>query len=149
MCPKPLIVAATQAEIMPSIPFLEEHRIPYIITGVGMLATAYMLTKALREAPSSCVLNVGIAGSFSRNIGVGSVVEVAQDTLSELGAESASGFLPIDELGFGSSSWSRRPLDGTCTDLPQVNAITVNKVHGYLSSITDIRERLPEIQIES
>src|SRR5690606_14462919 len=111
MYPKPLIVAATQAEIMPSIPCVEEHRIPYIVTGVGMLATTYALTKALAHSPSSLVLNVGIAGCFSHNIAIGSVVEIIHDTLSELGAESSEGFIPIEELGFGSSSWSSLPID--------------------------------------
>ncbi|NGM60983.1 futalosine hydrolase [Sphingobacterium sp. SGG-5] len=149
MHPKPLIVAATQAEIMPSIPFFEEHRIPYIVTGVGMLATTYALTKALARSPSSLVLNVGIAGSFSHNIAIGSVVEIIHDTLSELGAESSEGFIPIEELGFGSSSWSSLPIDSVQTDLPRVQAITVNKVHGSLTSIAHLQKRLPEIHVES
>src|SRR5690606_29709359 len=132
MHPKPLIVAATQAEIMPNIPFLVKYGIPYIVTGVGMLATARALTKALAHSPSSFVLNVGIAGSFSHSLALGSVVEIIHDTLSELGAESSADFIPIEELGFGSSSWPNQPLDEVRSDLPQVQAITVNKVHGSL-----------------
>jgi len=149
MYPKPLIVVATESEIAPSIPFLMEHKIPYIITGVGMLATTHALTKALYSCTPSYVLNIGIAGSFSRHLAIGSVIEVVQDTFSELGAEDENGFITIDELGFGISSWPNQSKDGIRTNLAQVDAITVNKVHGNILSIESIRRRLPEVQVES
>ncbi len=149
MYTKPLIVAATHAEIAPSISLLNGHHISYVITGVGMLATAHALTKALYRNKPSYVLNIGIAGSFSPNLAIGSVVEIVQDTLSELGAEEEDGFITMDELGFGSSSWPKRPIEGIETNLTKVEGITVNKVHGNTFSIQDIQQRLPSIQTES
>src|SRR5690606_40118234 len=72
-----------------------------IFTGVGMVATAYALTKALHRYTPSYILNLGIAGSLSDELPIGSVVEIVQDTFFELGAENEDDFIPLEQLGFG------------------------------------------------
>ena len=72
---KLLIVAATEAEIAPTLAhfnlignsFIESERFDVVITGVGMVATAIALGQRLNEN-YNLVLNVGIAGSFAKNI---------------------------------------------------------------------------------
>ena len=91
---KPLIVAATTFEIQAIIPLLEQKQIPYLITGVGMTATAYALGKTLAlDSSISLVINVGIAGSFDREINLGEVVSIYADSFYELGAEDADDFI--------------------------------------------------------
>ena len=78
---KLLVVAATQAEIAPTLAhfgiasnnFIETENFDLLITGVGMVATAFSLGKQLSNQ-YNLVLNVGIAGSFDRDIALGEVV---------------------------------------------------------------------------
>lgn len=146
---KPLVVAATEGEIAPSIAFLIERQIPYLITGAGMTATAYRLGRELAESHPDYILNVGIAGSISRDIPIGSVVEITSDCFSELGAEDGDHFLPIEKLGFGCSTYHSVPLFDLTLSLPKHIGITVNTVHGNENSIVRLRERLPFAEIET
>lgn len=146
---KPLIVAATRFEILESIPLLEEKQIPYLITGVGMTATAYSLGKELaKSTKTSFVINVGIAGAIAKNLQIGDVVNITTDTFYELGAEDDDNFLKIDDLGFGKSTYCTIEPAITC-DLNSHEAITVNKVHGNKHSISLINKRYPNVTIES
>src|SRR5690606_11391024 len=146
---KPLIVAATRFEISDSIPLLEEKKIPYVITGVGMTATSYMLGKTLAKTQDiSIVLNVGIAGSFDRNIPLGEVVSISSDIFYELGAEEGNDFLTIDELGFGKGHYYANHGDFEFTER-SCPAITVNKVHGNETTIQKVLTKYPNMKIES
>lgn len=145
----PLVVAATRAELEPAIPVLDRFEIPYLITGVGMVATAYSLTRALASGRYNYVLNVGIAGSLDQDRALGEVVEVIEDVFSELGAEDNETFLSIDELGFGQGSWAAQSPEGIATLLPQVKGLTVNTVHGCDTSISALLQRHPDAVAES
>ena len=142
---KLLLVAATKAELgkvfdyynLRGDDFVSQPKFDVLITGVGMTATAFALGKYL-NSNYNLVLNVGIAGSFDLNIALGSLVNIETDTFAELGAEDHEEFLTINQLGFG---------ENTCTstyifdELPKVNGITVNKVHGNALSIAKTLSR--------
>lgn len=146
---KPLVVAATRFEISPSIPLLESKGIPYLITGVGMTATAYALGKAFVPNHSfTQVINVGIAGSFDKNIPLGTVSSIMKDTFYELGAEDGADFLSIEELGFGIGTYFPIGIN-TPLDLPEYSAITVNRVHGHEETIHLFREKHKDVKLES
>jgi futalosine hydrolase len=128
-----------------------------LITGVGMVATAYSLGKELATNHYDLAINFGVAGSFDRSIELGEVVEVTYDTLAELGAEDNDSFLPISLLGFGQSEFKATEsvaniLRGSkaasqYNGLKQVNAITVNTVHGEQDSIDKMQKRLnPQLE---
>jgi futalosine hydrolase len=146
---KPLIVAATRFEILDSIPLLEEKQIPYLITGVGMTATAYALGKTFAQQQAiSLVLNVGIAGSFDKNIPLGEVLEIRSDSFYELGAEDGDEFLNIEDLGFGKSTY-HNINSLIALQLPTYDAITVNRVHGNETSIEKVLLKYPNVKVES
>src|SRR5690606_32993879 len=96
---KILIVAATYAEIAPFLNKLaiqgipdeainfNHHELKFLITGVGMVSTAFALGKEFAAQKFDLALNVGIAGSFSKKIKLGQLVEIKEDIFSELGAE--------------------------------------------------------------
>lgn len=148
-----LIVVATEMEVRP---FLSGSSAQYplcsvLVTGVGMVATAYALGTYLASNPVDIVLNAGIAGSFEGDLPLGSLVRVVSDSFSELGAENEDQFLSIDQMGFGSQHFSESPLgvDGlpSLELLRQVRGITVNTVHGNMQSIESIRQRMhPEVE---
>lgn len=152
-----LVVAATEFEVgsLKSEVKSQESRVKsqdleFLITGVGMVATAFALGKHLATNQYDLAINLGIAGSFDWDIALGEVVEVIEDHLSELGAEDDEAFLPIETLGFGESVFKNDTRLSTYadTELKQVSAITVNTVHGYEPSIQKLTGRI-QSQLES
>jgi futalosine hydrolase len=156
-----LVVAATEPEVLSLKSELESPKskadsrlktadLELLITGVGMVATAFALGRHLATNKYDLVINLGIAGSFDRSIALGEVVEVTEDHLSELGAQDDEAFLPIESMGFGESLF--RPtavLSGYANfNLRQASAITVNTVHGHEPSIKKLTGRLKS-QLES
>lgn len=134
-----LIVAATENEL----PKLSETDFPNLkietlVSGVGMVATAFQLTQKLAVSTFDVVINVGIAGSFSVEFPIGEVVQVASDRLVELGAEDNGNFLPADEMKLVEKSdlffESQVIIDG----FKQAAGITVNRVHGTAESIAAV-----------
>jgi futalosine hydrolase len=124
-----------------------------LITGVGMVATAFALGKHLANNKYDLVINLGICGSFDRNIALGEVLEITEDTFAELGAEDDQEFLPIDKLGFGQGTYEPTTKLADLYNLfnnfnlKTATAITVNTVHGNETSIKKISERLnPQLE---
>ena len=157
---KLLLVSATRPEIQPFISRFElsglsglagGHEIEVLITGVGMVATAFNLGKVLSNKTFDLIVNAGIAGAFDKNLQTGDVVRVTDDCLAELGAEDGDNFIPVDKLGFGQSTY----IDSVGSLIPAsflnllkpVSAITVNRVHGSEKSINSTLSRLnPQIE---
>jgi futalosine hydrolase len=112
--------------------------------------TAFALARHLPRNVYHLVINLGIAGSFVRNISLGEVVEITEDTFAELGAEDDKKFISIEKLGFGASIF--KPTSSISQfskklNLKQAKAITVNTVHGNDDSIANIVERLnPQLE---
>lgn len=145
-----LVVAATQPEIAPLLAhFGDKKPFDVLITGVGMVATAYAMGGQAGVKKYDLVINLGIAGSFDRAIALGEVVEVTEDKLSELGAENDREFIPIEALGFGESTFgpTAQLADHYNVPLKKVTAITVNTVHGNEASIAHIAQSInPQLE---
>lgn len=135
-----LIVAATEFETAYLRNHIKDQQIHYLHIGVGMVNTAYHLGKYLAHNHPDLAINIGIAGSFDRDIALGEVVEIIEDTFSELGAEDNGKFLDMEKMGF---PLSQEPLlyntivnpNPSPFDIKKVNALTVNTVHGTQESI--------------
>lgn len=144
---KTLVVAATKAELayfyqhfnLPDGDFVESKNFDLLITGVGMVATAFALGKHL-SSKYNLVVNFGIAGSFDRNIALGTILNITEDTFAELGAENGDEFLTISDLGFGENHYSSKTH--IKVNLPEAKGITVNRVTGSEKSIINLIKRL-------
>ncbi|GAB3925053.1 futalosine hydrolase [Mucilaginibacter myungsuensis] len=167
---KILIVAATQQEIEPLFSVeslksqvesnssnLDLQTTDLLITGVGMVATAFSLGRHLATNQYDLAINLGIAGSFDRSLDLGEVVEITSDTFSELGAEDGEKFLTIKDLCLGDHIYSASTtVSNLLSPIPpeenkllvkQVAGITVNCVHGNDISISKIKDRLrPQVE---
>lgn len=95
-----LIVAATSFEVEPLVNSFG-NKLDVLITGAGMVPTAFALGRQFNMHKYDLVINLGIAGSFDRSITPGYVVEITEDTFAETGAEDDQEFIPITTLGFG------------------------------------------------
>ncbi len=155
-----LLVAATQPEIEPILAHFKntseplerltgKHHVKILITGVGMVPTAFSLGKHLSAASYDLAINAGIAGSFDFNLALGEVCIVTEDVFAELGAEDGDEFIPIENLGFDGSIQQAMPVTNFTIpdDIKRVKAITVNKVHGNELSIARAISRFnPQIE---
>lgn len=155
-----LIVSATSIEIEPLLANFslnkeinqklkrytyKTHTIDVLITGVGMVATAYWMGKTLVINQYDLALNVGIAGYFDDTLKTGDVVHVVTDRLYKLGAEDGPNFLSLQEMGASLSENvmhmdqkmrnNNVPLNNVLKNMVQVDGITVNTVHGNDASI--------------
>lgn len=145
---KTLVVAATKAEVaffyqhfnLPEGDFIENKNFDLLITGVGMVATAFSLGQFLNARKYDLVLNVGIAGCFDRKVALGSLLNITEDVFAELGAENGEDFLTITDLGFGENHFTSRYKKQI--NLPAVTGITVNCVTGNEKSIKSLKARL-------
>lgn len=156
-----LLVAATQAEIeafllhheFNKFPVRDKsigtHRLSVLISGVGMVATAFAMGHFFAEKKFDLAINAGIAGSFDPEIKPGDLCRVSEDTLAEFGAEDGTDFLNSESIGLGRSVFSAGSIAGfTCyKQLKEVRAVTVNKVHGNERSIAEFVNRFnPQIE---
>ena len=169
---KILLVIATRAECEPLLTRLADltdsaslklknHETDVLITGVGMVATAFSLGRQLASRRYDLAINAGIAGSFDFNLSIGEVVLITEDIFAELGAEDGDDFLSLNELGFGEINQfppdSNQESDFIQSEklnlkaleqLKKVRAITVNRVHGNEFSIAKTLARY-NAQVES
>lgn len=134
-----LLVAATEKEIAPLLEKKPEADV--LITGIGAVATAYRLAKTLGDKqrspgdPYDLVVNAGIAGSFSRDLSLGTVVQVVNDRFADLGAEDGETFLDLFQLGLADPGEAPFRDGKLCNSrqvggLPEAEGITVNTAHG-------------------
>ena len=145
-----LIVAATELELKPSIEWLSKSRANYLVTGVGMVATATALARTLSENEYQLILNVGIAGCLNQDVPLASLAHIVQDQVYHFGAETPGGFISVDELGFGSSIFqgnSQGVSYNAVSQLEEFKGITVNKVHGTAISVANLKEQFAGEQI--
>ena len=141
-----LIIAATEQEIGPFLkqPAKGRHNFDILVTGIGMVATAFSVGQRLSMRRYDLLLNVGIAGSFDRTIALGDVVHVVQDTFSEMGAEDDEFFWDSESIGLGEHTFhgSAELQHPDLLQLRRCKGITVNRVHGNPANIQKITERL-------
>jgi futalosine hydrolase len=87
-----LVVAATVMEIMP---FIEQYRIKrgipagieidVLVTGIGLTATTYSLTRQLQIKRPDIIIQAGVCGCFTTAIPLGSVLAIKQEAIADLG----------------------------------------------------------------
>ena len=160
---KILIVAATWMEVKLLVDELEkvdekshlvkeyrfeENVIDILITGIGTTFTTFHLTNTLRERNYDMILNIGIAGSLTRELEIGEVVNVISEEFADLGIEKSDEFLTLFESGFMNVNefpFENGILKATGTngwmDLKKVRGITTNKSNGRESSISEVKEK--------
>lgn len=146
-----LISAATEQEIAPLRDiWFRKHKVDFLVTGIGMVATTYSLSRAFMQQPFDLALNVGLAGAFDRSLLIGEMVRVTEDILSEMGAEDGDQFLSLEEIGLSGTDIFLNVDETNIKELEEfrkVRSITVNTIHGNEKSIEKVKERLhPQIE---
>ena len=166
---KTLIVSATHLELKPLLEKAEKidriddklssyhidgNEFDLLCTGVGMVATSFHMGRVLSSHKYDRVINAGIAGSFEKNIPLGTVVEIVEDQFPEMGAEDGEHFLSLldlelieaDDFPYQSGVLSNEQEIWDLT-YPKVKSITVNTAHGSEERIAKTEQRLrPQVE---
>lgn len=144
-----LILVSTKAEISPIIQelklktkqdfFVISKQCDCLISGVGLLSTAFSLTKILNFKTYERIVQIGVAGSFNPELKLGNVVEVISEQAGDLGAENASGeFLTLKDLLLQNDNLlndGKITTKASFSKLQSVSAISVNTVSGTVETI--------------
>ncbi|MEU6218365.1 futalosine hydrolase [Streptomyces sp. NPDC047022] len=122
--------------------------------GLAAATAASALTAAaLRGTPYDLVVCTGIAGGFAPHAPVGSLVVADAIVAADLGAETPDGFLPVAELGFGTSA--HRPPESLVRDLAGATGartgavLTVSTVTGSAARAAELHARHPHALAEA
>jgi futalosine hydrolase len=142
------IAAATIFEIEPLIesPAIQDYQL--VITGVGSVATAYHLTKMIREHKPDLVIQAGIAGAFDTALSMGEAVIVRRDRMADMGVEENGEWKDLVDLGLAKEN-DEPFIDGWLVnesgieefDFPKVDAITINEITTSPRRISVLNEK--------
>lgn len=154
-----LLCAATEMEIAPTIQALSLHEnrtVNLLITGVGLMAATYALTKEAVQNRPDLIIQAGVAGTLQPQDSLGSVVVVGSECLGDLGVKEASGFRSLFDLhllGTDTPPWNETRLTNDverlrATGLPIVSGVTVNEISTDEATIRYYRDQL-NAQVES
>jgi len=166
---KTLIVSATHLELKPFLGKAEKVKrindklstyrwdgkeFDLLCTGVGMVATSFHMGSVLSSCNYDRVINAGIAGSFDRDIPLGTVVEIVEDQFPEMGAEDGEHFLSLLDLELieandfpYQSGVLSNEQDIWNLVYPKVKSITVNTAHGSEERIAKTEQRFrPQVE---
>ncbi|MEV6631352.1 futalosine hydrolase [Actinoplanes sp. NPDC051470] len=122
--------------------------------GAGPAAAAAGTARRLALKPYEAVLSAGIAGAFPGRAALAATILGARSIAADLGAESPEGFLPIDTLGFGTSTQPADPalLKTLQNALPQAltgDILTLTTVTGTAETTERLAGAHPEALAEA
>ncbi|MEU6463568.1 futalosine hydrolase [Streptomyces sp. NPDC046976] len=113
---------------------------------------AALTAAALAGTPYDLVVSAGIGGGFAPGAPLGSLVVADAITVADLGAETADGFLPVTELGFGTVT--HRPPESLVRAVTEATGartgtvLTVSTVTGTAARAAALRARHPRALAE-
>ena len=126
------MVAATEMEIAAFI--TQNNLADVLITGVGVPACMYALTKRLQQKKYDIIIQAGIAGTFKNSFAPGETFVVKKDVFADLGIYESGSFFTLFDKGFiqknespYKNGWLNNEMEENFS-LTKVNAITVNTV---------------------
>lgn len=148
-----LLCAATPFEIQPAIDFIREQKFQnaaVLITGVGMMATTYALTKSVWNKKPDFILQAGVAGCLDFNLPLTKIVLIENENMGDLGVVENESFKTLFDLNLLQKNlfpWKNAKLSNNMDVLKQagltvVDSVTVNEISTNKSRIDYYRNNL-------
>lgn len=148
-----LLCASTEFEIRPTIDFIREENIrdaDILITGVGMMATTYSLTKTILNKKPGFILQAGVAGCLDEKLPLTKIVLVGSENIGDVGVEENGVFKTLFDLKLldkNSFPWKDGKLSNhvetlQLAGLTIVDAVTVSEISTNKERIAYYRNRL-------
>ncbi|MFN5422302.1 MAG: futalosine hydrolase [bacterium] len=108
-----------------------------LTTGVGSVASCFTFTDEIAKQSPDLIIQIGIAGSFSNDLSIGSAVAVSHEIIADMGVIEADGYKNIFQLGLAQPDifpYSNGALVNThhelfrMTGMKMVIGVTVNEI---------------------
>jgi futalosine hydrolase len=147
-----LVVAATAKEINP---FIESTRagnftnIDILVSGIGLTASTYHLSKQIALKKYDLVIQAGVAGCFDLNVSLGEVVAIKQDAIADQSVVELEklktlfdlDLVPQDQYPY-KKGWLINPNKEVLkkTNLKTVKGVSVNQISTSKQMIKFYRE---------
>jgi len=135
-----LLIAATAKEIQPFIEYYSSTKkswdIDILVTGIGLTAATYHLSKQINLKKPELVIQAGVAGCFDTKVPLGTVVVVKKETIADQSVVELKrlrtlfdlGLVPLDQFPFTRGWLENNNEVLKKTKLKKVNAISVNEI---------------------
>lgn len=136
-----LLCAATQIEIQPTMDWLKrkdlKQEVEVLITGVGLLAATFAITKKAIFSKPHMLLQAGVAGCFDETIALGTTAVVLRETIGDMGVLQNNTFTSAFSMGLlkpNEQPWTAEKLENPYTELIKeaglvlVDSVTVNEI---------------------
>lgn len=136
-----LLFSATEFEIAPTLQAIRDNKwaddVQVVITGVGLMAATYAITKAVATNKPQVMLQAGLAGCIDNTIPLGTTAAVLRESVGDMGVSQKGNFTSAFELGLLKENeypWQEGKLVNAhddllkATGLPFVDSITVNEI---------------------
>ncbi|MGK5680422.1 futalosine hydrolase [Actinoplanes sp. URMC 104] len=149
-----LVVTAVEAEAAAVRAATDPAHVVVHPVGVGPAAAAAGTARLLATGDYRAVVSAGIAGGFPGRAPVGAVVIGASSIAADLGAETPEGFLPVEELGFGTSVLpaDQALVERLAAALPEAivgDIVTLSTVTGTAATAERLAARYPQAVAEA
>jgi futalosine hydrolase len=147
-----LVATAVDAERDAILAAVDSARVEVIVAGVGPAGAAAATSARLARGDVRAVLCAGVGGGFAP-LTPGDVAVAATIAFADLGADSASGFLGVADLGFDGGEYPVSPqravelADATGGHLGTV--LTVATVTGTAQRAEQLLRRYPDAVAEA
>jgi futalosine hydrolase len=149
---KLLITAATPEELLVAqqLAAVTPETCHCAVTGIGLAPTAYHTLKCLQAGHFDMAVNIGIAGSFTERLPVGSVCVVNKEYFGDCGIQTPKGFFTLfDEHILNDNTFPF--VDGALhapvqpmayiAGIPAATGVTVHTVSGEPQRIAELQSR--------
>jgi futalosine hydrolase len=134
-----LLCASTEFEIRPVIDFINTQKttnITVLITGVGMMATTYSLSRAIYQKRADFIIQAGVGGCLDKRLPLSKVVFIENESLGDLGVEENASFKTLFDLRLldrNTFPWRDGKLSNNIgalksTGLTIADGVTVNEI---------------------
>jgi futalosine hydrolase len=149
-----LVVTAVAAEADAVRAGADPGQVVVEVVGVGPAAAAAGTARLLAATPYRAVVSAGIGGGFAGRAAVGATVLGARSIAADLGAETPGGFLPVEQLGFGTSVLEAdaeliKALAAAQPEAVVGDILTLSTVTGTAATAARLAERHPAAVAEA
>ena len=127
-----------------SITATNSIQVDLLITGPGIAATTYGMTKTLENNDYQLAINIGICGSLDKTMSPVKLVNITSDQFGDFGIEDNNDFVPAYSVGLfpsqarihtkGVLKSNNKLTINSLKAIPKRKGITVQKVHGSAKS---------------